>query len=392
MRKVVSTDLSVEQDDILIEAPFNGVVLITGPPGSGKTVMAFLRSEELAKKFDEVNLVMYNRVLRKFSSNATEQKKIKVMTMHKWTGKWWSKSTGTKFAPQIRPYVNDWDKMLDILLDKKADKSLYLKKLNWNHLVIDEGQDFDNKRYQFLDQVRTFFKKDDAPSLTILADENQMLHDTNSTLKQIRDILKIKDEKNIYFLTKNYRNTDQINKLMDKFYVGAETGRAEPSGKKGPVPKLVFSKGFSETVKYICRYAKNHQNQEIAVILNDDNNQVRAYFIALEEELGQDEFNVQTFVSGSYSAHAAEKLDFDKEGTVTVLNRASCKGLEFDAVFIPGMASMQVNDAYLDKFKMNMYVMCSRARENLELIFDDKSSVMDYMPSHKENILEYRDA
>ena len=83
---------------------------------------------------------------------------------------------------------------------------------------------------------------------------------------------------------------------------------------------------------------------------------------------------------------------FDEEGTITILNRASCKGLEFDAVFIPELSSMRIDDSDLDKFKMNMYVMCSRARTHLTIFVEDQnSSVLKHLPSKQDNILEYKD-
>jgi len=60
MRIITSTDLSGEQEDILFDAPLKDIVLIIGPPGSGKTVMAFLRAQALTKRFKIVSLLMYN--------------------------------------------------------------------------------------------------------------------------------------------------------------------------------------------------------------------------------------------------------------------------------------------------------------------------------------------
>ena len=97
----------------------------------------------------------------------------------------------------------------------------------------------------------------------------------------------------------------------------------------------------TKTIKHICRYAKRFENHEIGVIVST-NKERKMYYDALEEELISSIFNVQTYASGS-KVHIADALNFDKEGTVTVLNRASCKGLEFDAVFIPEISSMQIH-------------------------------------------------
>jgi len=390
MRQVISTDLSDEQDDILLGAPLSGVILISGPPGSGKTVMAFHRAEALATKFETVNVVMFNSVLSRFSNNATSEEKIQVKTFHSWFYRWWQAATKTRVI-ESAPYKPNFTALYDDLIKRKSEDNLDLKKLNWGHVIIDEAQDFSNKHYQFLNKVKTaFYSGDEMPSATILADENQMLFDDNSTLKQIRDTFKIDKASNLFSLTKNYRNTDQINSFIQYFYVGLETGMTMPSGRNGNLPELVFTNNFSKTAKYIAKYARIYQNHEIAVIV-PGNYQRKQYYAALDELLIDSNFNVQSFASGS-TVHTADSLDFDKEGTITILNRASCKGLEFDAVFIPELSSMPIDNADLDKFKMSMYVMCSRARTHLTIFVEDENSlVLRHLPGKGDNILEYKD-
>jgi DNA helicase IV len=392
MRIITSTDLSDEQEDILFDAPLKDIVLITGPPGSGKTVMAFLRAQALSKKFDTVSLIMYNKVLSKFSENASQNNsKIDVRTMHSWMWKWWRSASETARIPEIERWSNDWNEMFKILVNKEVNGSLNLSKVHWNHIILDEGQDFNNAMYKFLNQVRSaFFTNQEPPSMTVLADENQRLQENNSTLAEIKEKMKV--PKNLIFnLTKNYRNTDEINNFISNFYVGSETGITKPSGKKGEKPKLVQSSDFSSSIKFISRYARLHQNQEIAIIV--PNNKVRKkYYNALDDELGGEYCHVQTFASGD-RVHTAEVLKFDQEGVVTVLNKQSCKGLEFDAVFIPELENIRIDDGNLNAFKMEMYVMCSRARSYLALIASNSGQellpVLAYLPDENADVLEY---
>jgi DNA helicase-2/ATP-dependent DNA helicase PcrA len=76
------------------------------------------------------------------------------------------------------------------------------------------------------------------------------------------------------------------------------------------------------------------------------------------------------------------------------LNRHSCKGLEFDFVFIPELQSINIDGSSLDTFKMNMYVMCSRAREALFMLYSSSTGedveVVQYLPSKDSNLLEYK--
>ena len=69
MRMPNARDMSDEQQDIFEDAPLDGRVLVTGPPGTGKTVIAFLRAMLLAKENKKVDVIMYNRVLKRFAQN-----------------------------------------------------------------------------------------------------------------------------------------------------------------------------------------------------------------------------------------------------------------------------------------------------------------------------------
>ena len=84
-------ELSEEQLDIFEEAPLNGNILISGPPGTGKTIIAFLRAQILAKKNLEVTVIMFNRVLNAYTQNMVQEFEglVKSKTMHSWFPEWW---------------------------------------------------------------------------------------------------------------------------------------------------------------------------------------------------------------------------------------------------------------------------------------------------------------
>ena len=76
MRFPSFTDLDREQRAIYSGAPLGESILVMGPPGTGKTVMAFHRAERLktmatSKKAETARprVIMYNKVLATYSSD-----------------------------------------------------------------------------------------------------------------------------------------------------------------------------------------------------------------------------------------------------------------------------------------------------------------------------------
>ena len=144
MRTPSYEDLSKEQDAICVFAPLDGATLVSGPPSTGKTVVAFYRAEVAAKKQQTPRLVMYNNVLWKYSSNASKNKKVKdgVDTYFHWFGGWWTRVFKARY-PQVAPYSPDWEKMIPQTFSLATDASARQRAFEqWGHLIIDEGQDF----------------------------------------------------------------------------------------------------------------------------------------------------------------------------------------------------------------------------------------------------------
>ncbi|MGL5336574.1 MAG: AAA family ATPase, partial [Enterovibrio sp.] len=91
MKMPNARQISEEQQDIFEEAPIDGSILVSGPPGTGKTVIAFLRAHLLAKKKQNVTVLMFNRVLRRYTENVAQSidGSVESKTMHSWFPNWW---------------------------------------------------------------------------------------------------------------------------------------------------------------------------------------------------------------------------------------------------------------------------------------------------------------
>lgn len=508
MRMPNARQISEEQQDVFEEAPMSGNVLVSGPPGTGKTVIAFLRAQALAKKNIAVTVLMYNRVLRRYTENVAKEIQGDVVskTMHSWLPNWWrkhqikqvgeqdvetelqksskvylnvsfsdkddvkaaggrwdsrvrmwyvpretyeqesikfsrwsecipqGKSTatnkiylqssyeenaqvklaGAKFdrlekkwwvtqehinqspekfekwlglrasfdPPEFDKWHYDWETMLDQYTDLN-EENLF----DWGHLIIDEAQDFPPEMFKFLHGSGRCMENG---GITILADENQRIQEGyNSSLEEIRNNLRIKKGRE-FRLTKNFRNTKPIAELAKYFYTGLSTGIPESPDKSGVVPKLLAVTEQMKQADYIRNFLQLRGAQEVGIIIDSDAD--REFYL---EKLTQllPTYRVQYYSSSK--PQSSEDLTFDTQGIITILNRRSCKGLEFDTVFIPDLHKFSFNDSELTAFNMNMYVMCSRARSELVLMYvkDEASQapILEHLPSATSGLMEYRE-
>ncbi|MEI4956960.1 AAA family ATPase [Aeromonas caviae] len=456
MRMPNARQISEEQQDIFEDAPMDGSILVSGPPGTGKTVIAFLRAHLLAKKKQDVTVLMFNRVLRRYTENVAQDidGSVQSKTMHSWFPGWWRahrirspeiestlfiegdkafvhcpyeqkdklKKLGGKWErskhnpftngsgmwyvplerynaepetyaqwtgashepPEIQRWQYNWSNIQDMFFDLEEDEVI-----DWGHLIIDEAQDFEPGFYSFL---RMATRQMENGALTILADENQRLEEhRHSSLEQIRASLKLSNKPDREFkLTKNFRNTKQIAEVARHFYVGLETGMPDLPDREGDKPTLIIKRNIEQQLEYICNYLQHRGALEVGIILDSDDD--RNFFAQrLSERL--EHYTIQTY--SSKDPESSEELEFDKQGVVTVLHRKSCKGLEFDTVFVPQLQRFSVEDTDLATFKMNLYVICSRARS--ELVFlcnggeDSNPGFFKFFPTRESGLIDYRE-
>jgi DNA helicase IV len=433
MRLPNTSQISEEQESVYLDAPLDKHIIVTGPPGTGKTVIAFLRARTLAnagkKNGHTPVVIMYNRVLRRYTENAS-QREFVVRTMNSWVQKWWNslgvkglqygqrfnldcpfdekdeaKELGARWnryqkkwwidgdslreeseeferwsptadIPKIDDdqFAFDWDLMSRMVLGEMGDGTINSKNLNWGQLIIDEGQDFSPDMYEFFRSLSDFCFENDAnpPVVTVFADENQRLQEhRNSTIEEIRRQLEVSQDHS-YTLSRNYRNSKPIAQLAAHFYVGLATGKPDLPSQKGRTPVLFRGKALDSTIDYICRYARNNDNEEVGVIV--ENNRIRKKVVnKIRNRLKDlDEIVVQTYAAGDPECGDDRELVFDEPGVITVVNSASCKGLEFDAVFIPELQRWRNDPNEIDNFKMRLYVMISRARKFVSLMYSNE--------------------
>ncbi|WP_321495740.1 3'-5' exonuclease [uncultured Desulfobacter sp.] len=346
--------------------PKEGQYLVVGGPGTGKSVLALLRARRHAKAGDPHVFLVYNRLLHEASCCLGGQE-ICCFQWMTWFFKTFEKIT-TRKIPRLAPVAGsswreiDWEKVHQILLET-PDTTLPKS----DFLIIDEGQDMPPDFYQALVNMgyMNFF---------VAADQNQQIvSGKNSSRRDIEVYLDI-DTREVVELKQNFRNTEAIARLVQNFYTGdAAVPRVEPAPECGQQPQdtpLMFTfrhDQFYRVIRRILLMADRTPSTLIGIIT--PNNQVRQIYVdtlktvSHQIRLDNGQPYLRTFFKGSEN-----KMNFH-QGGIMVINAQSCKGLEFDRVFL---ADINRHPSLLGEDKTHLkrlfYVMTARARQSLILL------------------------
>ena len=395
-------DLDQEQRFVYGDAPHDQNILVIGAPGTGKTIMAIHRALKLKELGKNPKLIMYGRVLSRYTNSGESETEIKTQTMHQWIDEWWSSSSlfhrlkaprkeGSKFDI-------DWIEIFSkIKLIKDKDK---LAELNWGHLIIDEGQDFEKDMYITFHNLSNHFKNYGLDCvITVFADENQRLDELkNSSIEDIQSALRIKENDEIkkkFYLRKNYRNTSQVHTFSKSFQVYNRSYEEISPSKEGPLPDVLLCKKDDDKLEFIKRKVQNTSGKQIGIIIEGTQNNVFAVSKEMEKKLKSSNFKIQTYISG-WRNYSSNKLDFNSNNTITILHKRSAKGTEFDIVIILGLENENYEDSEGHNQKMSLYVTSSRPRDELIILFskvsEDSSlpSLMKIFPKKEDKICNYR--
>ena len=286
-------------------------------------------------------LVTYNRMLRRLMELLNEGG-VNPVTMHAYIGDDYRCRIG-KYPPTTHDEFSfDWHAILTRF--RHQDIEPYM-----SHIVVDEGQDLPPGFHAYL-------YRHCANVLTLFADEDQALSDRHTTLDQIK---KCTDMEYAVILSRNHRNRPEVARLAEHFHSGrlpAASVIREPSGE---LPHLERTKGISHTASMVANWLMV-RGGSVGVIVNQNDTGEQIYR-QLKQRLSASRVDIYLH---------EQKNDADTnvlEDGVTVINKQSVKGQEFDWVFI--LETERFIPCSNDAELRAMYMMCSRARENLTLVY-----------------------
>ncbi|MEV5697601.1 AAA family ATPase [Streptomyces anthocyanicus] len=353
-------DLTPAQRDCLDALPLTGNHVVSGPPGSGKSLLAAHRAVHLALTGRPTLLLSRSNLLRQLLRDTVHGLTVPGAPVETATVHGWIQRRFGRDAPRTEDGWFDWT-----ALTRQAAATVGEdEETAVPHLVVDEGQDLSPGFYRLARLA--------AASVTVFADECQRLTETNSTVTEIADALGRSSGR--VEIPGNHRNTREIASLAEHF----RTGSAHPDipARSGVLPVVRHYSGVKDVAEDVTTMAVRQPRHRIGVIVNSLH--TAADLMRLLERAGLAQ-EPQLYSSAATSGRYRD-LDLARPGVVLV-HRASAKGLDFDTVVIADAESDAGTDPTSATLRMAYYVMITRARERLVLGWQGSR-----MPRHLERL------
>ena len=353
-------DLSKEQEAARA-LPKEGQHLIVGGPGTGKSVLALIRTRRHQRAGDDYLFLVFNHLLNRANGELFGEG-LKSETWIGWFLKMF-KETTEKPVPRRPPRSGsdfrdiDWDEV-DTIIQSLPASAPHIER---PYLIIDEGQDMPRQFYESL--VNLGFE-----DFFVVADQNQQIKEENSSRRDIENCLGL-NTADVKELAWNYRNRYAVARLAREFYTGDPA--SPPPDLPGPAPLAgaapwLYSyhpDHLSAVARRILSLADRGPRQLIGVIA--PNNRVRERYLSALQSVDIPLDNPRPTINTFHGDHRPD-IDFG-EGGILVINAQACKGLEFDTVMLADIDEHLINQRDPDAARRLFYVMVARAIERVFL-------------------------
>jgi hypothetical protein len=314
---------------------------IRGCAGSGKTLLAIKKAEQLAKEGFRTLVTCYNRNLADYLNNTIGRKpRIKVRSFHGLCQEY-AEKTGRNKKP-------DWDDRLANFYDSIMPEALYEAAIcgdddfKFDAIVVDEGQDFNETWWTGLEMLL----EDPANGVFfIFYDDNQLVYSRRANLPV---------QEAPFSLNTNCRNTKKIHEVSTKYYQSDLKIRC-----KGPEGRDPRTTSYSE-----FPFSPEAALTEILARLVYEQNVHPADIVILSSNgrLSDPMKNIEA--AGAFLLVEKNSLHSNEIQSTTI---RQFKGLEKPVVILVCPPQDQLN------FTELMYVGTSRAINHLELLIRSNS-------------------
>jgi superfamily I DNA/RNA helicase len=311
------TEESMDDDQLdLIEYTDDKSMLVAGCAGSGKSVIAMHKAEQLNAKGKDVILIAYTRSLSRFMRNGKADSSFRFFHYHYWKYK---------------------------LKMPKAD-----------YIIVDEIQDFTKEEIQeFIDAARMhyLFFGDTAQSIYRQYGKQTM------TIAQIAQMTGL----NTLQLFNNYRLPRPVAKITQN-YVGVDVQEYKEKvyqNKETELPHFVHLNTEQEQIDTLLKLVKDNEGRNIGILLPNNPEVIR-----MSQEFSNNNVDCEfKYNKGDNDFDYVDNLNFNTT-LPKIMTYHSAKGLQFDMVILP-----MYNGANDDESKKALYVAMTRTMHSLYVLY-----------------------
>ncbi len=302
---------------------------VTGPAGSGKTLLALQIAKRLAARGERTLLTCFNRRLGEHLGDLADgTPHLDVMHFHHLCVEAAKEAGLSPPTPDVEPGSDYFEHGLPELLAEAAAKL----GPRYDAIVVDEGQDF---REWWWPALLSLHRDPDEGMLYVFADDNQNLYGGT---------LPLGDDLKVGPIAHNLRNTKEIGEFVSVFYEGIEKPAVQgPSGRPVEILGYDDDEGLLRLLATVLRNLIEEEHlpmEDLAVLTPSgaEKSRLRAH--------GE---------VGGY--RLSERVE---PGTVLATSIHAFKGLERPVVILA-----ELGDKHVEDLGRYLYVGASRARNHL---------------------------